>query len=85
MDPTSRKDELAGNPDSLVADLAILREVLSAHAFPTSQERLMAACLARGEPARLLWRLAALSRHRTYHSPGEVLSEVRDGAATRGG
>lgn len=65
--------------DSLESDLLVLRRVLGSHPFPTNEDRLMAACLARGEPTRLLWRLAALRRTKTYDSLDEVLAEVRDG------
>jgi len=61
---------------SLLDDLSELRAVLAHHRFPTSQDAMLALLVARHEPARMLWRLAALSRTREYHSVDEVCDEI---------
>ncbi|HYN68117.1 MAG TPA: hypothetical protein VES93_14620 [Ornithinibacter sp.] len=66
----------------LEADLAELRVVLARHAFPTSQDDILALLVARHEPSRLLWRAAVLSRTRVYHSMDEVCDEIADLAGT---
>ena len=63
-------------PEPLHADLADLRQALAHHRFPTDQDHLIAACIARHAPSRMLWRLAALNRTRAYHSLDQVCSEV---------
>ena len=60
----------------LDTDLAELRVALSRHPFPTSQDDILALLVARGEPSRLLWRTAALSRSRDYQSVDEVCEEI---------
>ena len=60
----------------LDTDLARLRAVLARHSFPTSQDDILALLVARHEPSRLLWRAAALTRSRAYHSVDEVCTEI---------
>ena len=67
----------------LDTDLANLRAVLARHPFPTSQNDILALLVARHEPSRLLWRVAALTGSRAYHSPGEVCAEIARSAAIR--
>lgn len=64
-----------GDP-ALATDLALLREVLAEHPFPTRQDDLIAACLVRHQPARLCRRLAGLDRTHDYTSLDEVCAEV---------
>lgn len=61
---------------SLLRDLDDLRRALEAHVFPGSQDDLIAGCLGRGVPARVVSRLAGLARERIYASPEEVLADV---------
>ena len=63
-------------------DLAHLRAVLARHPFPTGQDDLLALLVARHEPSRLLWRVAALSRTRAYASADEVCDAIAS-ATTR--
>jgi len=58
------------------ADLSDLRLALAAHPFPSDQDHLIAGCVARRTPSRLLWRLACLSRTRTYLTLDDVCDEV---------
>ncbi len=60
----------------LDSDLAELRAVLARHRFPISQDDILALLVARHEPSRLLWRVAALSRTRAYLSVDEVCDEI---------
>ena len=67
----------------LLEDLAELRAVLAHHRFPTTQDAILALLVARHEPSRMLWRVAALTRTREYHSVDQVCDEIersgRDG------
>ena len=60
----------------LDTDLTALRAALARHPFPTGQDDILALLVARHEPSRLLWRAAALSRSRRYHSADEVCEEI---------
>ncbi len=73
--PTTRAD------GSVEADLRDLRVVLSPRSFPTDQDHLIACCLARRVPSRLLRRLGCLNQARTYASVDEVCTEVAEYAA----
>jgi hypothetical protein len=66
----------------LDTDLARLRAVLARHSFPTSQDDILALLVARHEPSRLLWRAAALTRSRSYHSADEVCAEIARSASS---
>ena len=57
-------------------DLTALRTALARHPFATSQDDILALLVARHEPARLLWRTAALDRRRSYVSADEVCDEI---------
>ena len=67
----------------LDSDLADLRAVLARHSFPTRQDDVLSLLVARHEPARLLWRAAALSRTRVYRSVDEVCDEIAQSTGTR--
>lgn len=66
----------------LDADLAALRVVLARHPFPSGQDDVLALLVARQEPSRLLWRVAALDRTRAYSSADEVCDEIAGSAGT---
>lgn len=66
----------------LDADLAELRAVLARHPFPTTQDDILALLVARHEPSRMLWRVAALSRTRVYHSADAVCGDIAHVADT---
>ncbi len=66
----------AWTPAAVEHDLNDLRQVLSGHPFPTDQDHLLARCVARRSPARLMWRLSYLSRTHSYSSLDEVCTEV---------
>lgn len=71
-------EQTAHEPDdpALSADLALLRDVLADHPFPTRQDDLIAACLVRNQPARLCCRLSRLDRTHDYASLDEVCADV---------
>ncbi len=69
---------------SVAADLADLRATLAHQRFPTDQDRLIATCLSRRAPSRLLWRLASLDRNRRYDSLEQVCAEVTSFARVHG-
>lgn len=75
VQPTVRGDHDDVDP-ALLRDLDDLRRALALHAFPGDQDDLIAGCLGRGEPARVVSRLARLTRERTYTCPDEVLADV---------
>ncbi|MBM6406128.1 DUF2795 domain-containing protein [Phycicoccus sp. CSK15P-2] len=66
---------------TLRGDLAALCLALADHPFPTHQDELIAGCISRNDPSRLVRRLAGLSRTRTYDSVDAVLADVEAGAA----
>ncbi len=66
----------AGDDPTIEQDLAGLRTALASHPFPTRQDDLIAACLGRGEPARLCCRLSTLDHDAVYGSLDEVLDAV---------
>ncbi len=57
-------------------DIIDLRQALASHPFPTDQDHLIARCVARRSPVRLMWRLSCLSRTRSYASLDEVCVEI---------
>jgi hypothetical protein len=64
------------------ADLLELRAVLARHPFPTGQDDILALLVARHEPSRMLWRVAALSRTRQYQSVEEVCDDISRAAGS---
>lgn len=67
----------------LDADLAELRVRLARLPFPATQDDTLALLVARQAPSRLLWRVAALSRTRTYRSLDEVCAAITGFAGGR--
>ena len=66
----------------LDADLVGLRKALARHPFPTRQDDILALLVARHEPSRLLWRVAALAPSRAYPSADEVCAEIARSAGS---
>ena len=81
IDNTTRIDKSAGA--GLDADLAELRVRLARLSFPATQFDTLALLVARRAPSRLLWRVAALSRTRTYRSIDEVCAAITGFAGGR--
>ena len=80
VQPSVRGD--AGDAEeALLRDLGDLRLALAALPFPGTQDDLIAGCLGRHEPVRLVSRLALLPRERVYGCPDDVVADVE--AASR--
>lgn len=77
----ARGTDDVGADATLTTDLADLRRALQDHPFPTTQDDLIAACLARHEPTRLACRLSRLPRERRYATLDELLVDVSTAAA----
>lgn len=67
----------------LDADLAELRVRLVRLPFPATQDDTLALLVAGRAPSRLLWRVAALSRTRSYRSLDEVCAAITGFAGGR--
>lgn len=76
MTPADVHGPPAGDGPTIEQDLAGLRIALASHPFPTRQDDLIAACLGRGEPARLCCRLSTLDHDAVYENLDEVLDAV---------
>ena len=67
----------------LDTDLADLRAVLARHPFPTHQDDVLALLVARHEPARLLWRAAALAAPGSTARSTRCATEIAQSTGTR--